>query len=49
MSKQFASILVAPEDYAEVSALSLPVSLIVASGTPDNVEFNDDGGQVLPL
>ena len=49
MSQQFASILVAPEDYAEVSALSLPVSLIVASGTSEDVEFNDDRGQVLPL
>ncbi len=49
MSKQFASILVASEDYAEVSALALPVPLIVASGEPGNVEFSDDQGKPLPL
>ncbi|SIQ90908.1 hypothetical protein SAMN05421641_11744 [Paracoccus thiocyanatus] len=49
MSKQFASVLVAPEDYAKVSALSLPVSLIVAQASSDTVEFSDGRGQALPL
>lgn len=49
MPQQFASILVATEDHAQANALSLPVPLIVVSGTSENVEFSDAQGQVLPL
>ncbi|SIT87119.1 DUF6212 domain-containing protein [Pontibaca methylaminivorans] len=49
MPNQFASILVASEDFPEASALSLPVTLIVASSSRNDISFSDDGGLPLPI
>lgn len=49
MTQQHASLLVASEDFPEASALSLPVSLIVASGSRSDIAFSDGGGLPLPM
>lgn len=49
MPQQLASILITPEDYELATAMSLPVPLIVVSGTLEEVEFKDGQGQLLSL
>lgn len=48
MTQHSASLLVASEDFTNASNMALPVSLIVASGEGEQIDFSDDSGKALP-
>lgn len=49
MTRQFFSVLIAPQDRDRIEAMALPVSMIVAAGTAEAPEFRGEQGEALTL